>query len=605
VLSSPTFNNDRPWITETMRGVRRFFQAGPMSRTLAGVLAIVLCAGACGQDPQQVDPAQSESRPAGQTVTVHGMVRNGASGEPLPRVLVRINGDASAGALTDGNGRFEIDGVPEGPQDFMVVKPGFIDQIEGATDARNQHGFGHNVTVISQMGDVVFSMVPLNSIEGQVQLSSGDLAEGIQVNLLRRTVQDGRAVWQTQASARTNIDGVYRFGQLPDGLYAVYTEPTMESNAATNLVESGSANKVEREGYACTFYPDARDLAGAAKIQAGGGEQVQANISLLLEPFHPVSARVMMARKNIGAGGNVAVQVTDGQGHSLPYPAQFEAASQTVQAALPDGAYIFRATLQSDFAHLMVTRNGVAANSAPTVPRIARGEVGFAIAGQALSGLQIPISESVGNSIQVILNRNPNGGTQTGDPSIHVMLSQAGGGLEDGIVQSYADGNGFAPLQTQQASPGRYWVHTAIGPKTVCEGSFTAGGASLAREPLVLTSAGTTAPLVLTLRDDCAGLTLSLPGSVGVAAGEEPFYTVYVIPDFDSTDDVVPQTLRVSTGGRIKLEGLTPGSYHVYTFDRPVALEYRNANVLASLTGQAVTLAPGADAELVVEAPRR
>jgi hypothetical protein len=186
-----------------------------------------------------------------------------------------------------------------------------------------------------------------------------------------------------------------------------------------------------------------------------------------------------------------------------------------------------------------------------------------------------------------------------------VMLSQAGGGLEDGIVQSYADGNGFAPLQTQQASPGRYWVHTAIGPKTVCEGSFTAGGASLAREPLVLTSAGTTAPLVLTLRDDCAGLTLSLPGSVGVAAGEEPFYTVYVIPDFDSTDDVVPQTLRVSTGGRIKLEGLTPGSYHVYTFDRPVALEYRNANVLASLTGQAVTLAPGADAELVVEAPRR
>jgi hypothetical protein len=604
VLSSPTFKNDRPWIIVTMRGFQ-FFQTGAMSRTMVGVLAIVLCAGACGQDPQQVDPAQSESRPSGQTVTVHGIVRNGASGEPLPRVLVRINGDASAGALTDGNGRFEIDGVPEGPQDFMVIKPGFIDKMEAATDARDQHGFGHNVTVISQMGDVVFTMMPLNSIEGQVQLSTGDAAEGIQVNLLRRTVQDGRAVWQTQASARTNIDGIYRFGQLPDGLYAVYTEPTMESNAATNLVESGSANKVEREGYACTFYPDARDLAGAAKIQAGGGEQVQANISLLLEPFHAVTARVMMAKNKVGGGGNVAVQVTDGEGHALPYPAQFDAASQTVQAALPDGAYIFRATLQSDFAHLMVTRNGVPVDAAPTVLRIARGDVGFAIAGRALAGLQIPLSESVGNSIQVILSRNPNGNPQTGDPSIHVMLSQSGGGLEDGIVQSYADGSGFAPLQTQQPSPGRYWVHTAIGPKTVCEGSFTAGGASLAREPLVLTGAGTTAPLVLTLRDDCAGLTLSLPGSVGVAAGEEPFYTIYLIPDFDSTDDVVPQTLRASTGGRVKLEGLTPGNYHVYTFDRPVALEYRNPNVLASLQGQAVTLAPGADAELVVEAPPR
>jgi hypothetical protein len=103
------------------------------------------------------------------------------------------------------------------------------------------------------------------------------------------------------------------------------------------------------------------------------------------------------------------------------------------------------------------------------------------------------------------------------------------------------------------------------------------------------------------LRDDCAQLTLSLPESVGLSAGEEPYYTVYVVPDFDSTEDVVPQTLRPSTGGRITLTGLTPGNYHVYTFARPVALEYRNPAVLASLPGQAVALAPGAEAELAVE----
>jgi hypothetical protein len=121
----------------------------------------------------------------------------------------------------------------------------------------------------------------------------------------------------------------------------------------------------------------------------------------------------------------------------------------------------------------------------------------------------------------------------------------------------------------------------------------------------VLTDAGTTAPLVLSLRDDCAGLTLSLPESVGVAAGEEPFYTVYVVPDFDSTTDVVPQTLRPSTGGRIKLTGLTPGNYHVFTFDRPMALAYRDPAALASLPGQAITLAPDADAELTIEVPQR
>ncbi len=80
-------------------------------------------------------------------------------------------------------------------------------------------------------------------------------------------------MWQSEANAKTNSEGVYRFGELSDGAYAVYTEPTMDSDAATNLVENGSGSKVAREGYASMFYPDARDLAGAAKIHVAGGER--------------------------------------------------------------------------------------------------------------------------------------------------------------------------------------------------------------------------------------------------------------------------------------------------------------------------------------------
>ena len=136
--------------------------------------------------------------------------------------------------------------------------------------------------------------------------------------------------------------------------------------------------------------------------------------------------------------------------------------------------------------------------------------------------------------------------------------------------------------------------------------SFTAGGANLGREPLVVGRSGPSAPLSLTLRDDCAGLTLALPASLaGPVAGEEPFYTVYVVPDFNSTSDVVPQTLRPSSGATVTLEGLTPGGYHVYSFATPVALEYRNPEALAALPnpGQAVTLSPGTTSNLVVEAP--
>jgi hypothetical protein len=80
---------------------------------------------------------------------------------------------------------------------------------------------------------------------------------------------------------------------------------------------------------------------------------------------------------------------------------------------------------------------------------------------------------------------------------------------------------------------------------------------------------------------------------------------VYVIPDFDSTQGVVPQTIRTSTGGRVTLTGLSPGSYHVFTFDRPVALEYRNPAVLAALPSQTVSLEPNADADVMVEVPQR
>jgi len=573
---------------------------------LASVIALQSERPLAAQDPQQTTPPPNPN----QLAAVHGLVRNGASGEPLPRALVRVNGDASTGVLTDGDGRFEIADVPEGPQEFTVLKPGFMDQAEAGADsnAGNSHGYGHNIIVIAQMGDLLFTMEQVNSIRGQILLSTGDAAQGITVSLLRRTVQDGRVVWQNDANAKTNSEGVYRFGELADGLYAVYTEPAMDSDTETNLQETGSGKNVTREGYASVFYPDARDLASAAKIRVSGGEQAQANISLTLEPFQSVTATVTMPKASSRADENISVQVTDAQAHPLPYPSQYDAETHTVQAALPDGTYSFLATGTSNGRNVMSLRSGstaISSSAARSDSRPAVGEVGFAVVGRAVSNLHLPLATTGSTSIQVTISRSPNGNVQTGDPRLFVTLSQTGSWMADGMVSSFAEGSSSSPLETTPPPPGSYWVHTSIAPRGLCEASFTAGGASLAHEPLVLGVSGTTAPLVLALRDDCAQLTLSLPESVGLSAGEEPYYTVYVVPDFDSTEDVVPQTLRPSTGGRITLTGLTPGNYHVYTFARPVALEYRNPAVLASLPGQAVALAPGAEAELAVEVPQQ
>jgi Carboxypeptidase regulatory-like domain len=594
---------------------------GPVSKALRPLMRaafgiVLLAYMGVFSSAQEPEPAQQEqtrvantSIPAGPRTTVHGMVRVDASGEPLARALVRISGDAATGALTDGDGRFEIPNVPVGPQEFEVVKPGFMDRAAGAEgSSENPHSVAHNVVVVAGMSDIVFAMTRVNSIRGVLQLSTGEPAHAIQVTLLKRTIQDGRVVWQTAGANRTNSEGVYRFGGLADGVYALYTDPTMESEAATDLVEPGRGRSVARGGYASVFYPDARDLAGAAKIRLAGGEQAEADMSLTLEPFHLVAATVgLPSGASDRAGSNFSFLVLDARGHQLPYSAQYDPNTRTMQTLLPDGAY----SLVGIASRSPLPGGAAAMFSAPGGAALT-GQIDVSVSGQAVSNLRIPLAAARTSPVQVSVMRTgvaPAQGSESGstaspqDSGVFITVSQTGAWISDGMVMSLAQGSSAGPLESSFVSPGAYWVHTNIAQKGLCESSFTAGGAGLAHEPLVLGSSGATVPLTLTLRDDCASLTLALPASMSVpAAGEEPFYTVYVVPDFESTVDVVPQTLRASSGASITLTGLTPGDYHVYAFNRPVALEYRNPAVLSGLRGQAVTLAPGAERQLVVEA---
>ena len=568
--------------------------------------------GAAAQEPE-TPPAASP--PAAALATLHGEVRNGATGQPLPRALVKIEGDADTGALTDGEGRFEIPAVPLGPQAIRVVKPGFLDRpslagaaIEGVV------GPAHNVLVAPEMPDLVFTLAPTSSIRGQIELSTGDPAQGIDLNLLRRSVEDGRAVWKPVGWTKTGAEGAYRFAGLADGVYAIYTAPALESEPAAMLVDAASTAKVARAGYASVFYPNARDLAGAAHIQISGGEQAQANLTLTLEPFHTVAAEVVFPGvSRVGGanaaspGANLTALVMDAQGRILPYNAEYDQTTKTLQATLPDGVYSLLVTMI-----LQRPAAASAGNPATIEAEPFTGSVEFSLAGHDPAHLRIPISSARANPIQATVDRS--GPLPASDPRgmVMVMLSQAGGQsgewIDDGMVSAYASGAAPGPLETAYTLPGQYWVHTHVAQKGLCEASFTAGGTSLAREPLAVGVSGATAPLALALRDGCSRLTLGLPQSLATASGgEEPFYTVYVVPDFDSTVDVEPVTLRPSTGGSFTLQDLTPGRYHVYAFDAPVRLEYRNPAVLAALPNpsQAVTLSPGASANLVVEVPGR
>jgi hypothetical protein len=621
----PRFNPERGKIVVTVESFKLPRTRNPI---LIGFIALSLAA-AHAQEPLQPLPgADTPQNGAGQTplqtattlATLHGVVRSAASGEPLPRALVSIEGDASTGALTDGDGKFEIPNLSVGPVMVSLNKPGYLDAASGdASEVMDAiEPAPHNVMLAEDMADVEFSLTPAGAIRGQIDLSNGDAAEGITLQLLRRVLMDGRAGWAPARSTKTRSDGAFRFGGLPPGLYELYSEPSLDSENLNLPVETGRGGATHEWGFATVYYPDARDPSAASKITVEPGASVQANMTLVREAFQMVTATAVLPQALAGRNFDYAVQVTDVSGRALQYPARFDPNAKMIQASLPDGNFRLAITTSPrgqsfslDGESLTVDPQGFSSDFAQRRggASMLQGAVDLQVAGQPVTNLRVALTETP--PIQVQLNVLRSGANQqppSGISQFVVTASQASGSPDqmpdESMVSELASGQFPGPLVGQPVPPGGYWVHTVLSASGYCESSFTAGGANLAREPLLVGQAGVPAPLELALRDDCAKLSLSLPEDLdGTKPGEEKYYTAYAIPDFDYTVDLQAVTLRLSSGGTVTLSGLTPGNYHVYTLEGNASFEYRNPAVLAALPSQAITLSPGATADLVVAVP--
>jgi hypothetical protein len=559
-------------------------------------------------DQQNTSPAPLQQPPQA-LASLHGVVRDVASGEPLPRALVSVEGDAAAGALTDGDGRFEIPNLPVGPVIVSIRRPGYLDA--GSSDAAEVMDAvtpaSHNVMLAEDMPDVDFSLTPTGAIRGQIDLSNGDAAEGITLNLMRRVLMDGRAGWAPAGNTKTRSDGAFRFGGLDPGVYELYTEPSLDADILNLPVEAGRGNATHKWGFATLYYPDARDPSGASKITVEPGATVPVNLILVREAFQTVTAAAVLPQALAGRNLDFEVQVTDISGRALPYPGRFDSNTKMIQASLPDGNYrLAVSTSPQGRAQGFFSLDGAPGGRGP-LPML-QGSVDVQIAGQPVTNLRVALTQAPRVQVQLNLLRSGSGELNPTGSQFVVTATQASQSPDqlpdESIVTELASGQLPGPLVGPPVSPGSYWLHAVATPSGYCESSFTAGGANLAREPLLVGPAGVEVPLELTLRDDCAKLTLSLPETFeGMKPGEEKYYSVYAIPDFDSTNNVQPVTLRPSTGGSMTLNGLTPGSYHVYALAGNAPFEYRNPAALAAVPGQAVTLSPGATASVVVQVP--
>jgi hypothetical protein len=593
----------------------------------ASLLLILPLTAVCAQSSPPAPPdANGAPAAAAPLVTIHGVVKNTATGDPLARVLVKVENDSMAAALTDGNGAFEIPGVPGGVADIDVTKPGFEDA-SGSTGESvvwiRGRTVPHAIEVAADMPGLEFAMRPLNAIRGHIQLSSGEPAEGFRVELFKQAVLQGRLQWRVVANRPTSADGAFRFGGLSDGTYTIATQPSIDGGEDTIFPPGGKSPRM-RTGYARTFYPDARDLSGSGRIVVSGGQTAQANLTLKEEQFHLVRAAVSGPGLDFAGGGprsprggtlaeagslptsgviGLTTEVLDTRGHSLPYDVKYDGKSQIVKALLPDGDYSLRVGAFG----LSKRPPANSANSVISMRDFLSGQTDFSVNGRAVTNLRIAMGPESSNSLEVLVNRTGSEAPQQGNAGgINVTASQAGADAADPLNAQFAQGNIPGTVETQPLGPGSYWLHASINQAGLCESSFTAGGANLAHEALVVAPNGSTAPLTLTLRDDCASLRVSLPGQLAApAAGETPVFHVYIVPDFDATTEVHAHILYPGQVNSFVADRLTPGAYRVYALRSSAELPYHDRDAMAALNlqGQAVTLSPGETSDLVVEVP--
>jgi len=498
--------------------------------------------------------------------TITGTVYNGLTGEPVRRALVRMWGPQPATVLTGVDGRFEIEDVPEGPINLTATKPGFFDaqsmprQWKQKLEAQVA-GPGSN--------DFRVLLYPAGRITGQVSDPDGDPVEQAQVQVFAEQITNGHKVWQQRSSTSSDDDGQYRIGNLVPGRYIVY---------AMGHVLPGLSLDAPKQVSAPLYYPDARDRTSAQRIDIQPGQEFRADFHLRAERGFRISGTFTGAPATSGV--SLSIQNENGQILSFGNINVDQSHGRFVVTAVPAGTWTVKLFANDNTGHFYQVRQDVAVN------------------GSDVDNLPLVLHPSV--SIPVVVNHastQPEPELQPGGARriVNATLTAA----DPLIFQQH--GMVWHPEREawffDNVEEGRYKLDVQ-GWRDECLDSASYGNIDLLRNYLVVSSGGTSGPITIDMRSDCATLTARMaPGA------DQALAFVVVVPTSSFSE---PKVLQAVAQGRLPQPAgpaltLSPGTYQVYAFTTLEDLEYANPEVLREYPNQTIDLSPGQKLELTVD----
>lgn len=564
---------------------------------LASGLLLVGSLPVAGVAQTQMQSSAGSSTP--DPVTISGQVINSATGVPIPRALVRMNGQSNRAMMTDHEGKFrfeQVTGMQFGQTtstliNLQVTKPGYY-QSSDPMDAGNQ-----TYQVDQSNTPLVVRLYPEALITGSVIGPDGEPLAHISVTARRSSFDESGHRWLPMGQGQTDTHGDFRI-TAPAGDYRIETRYVPRNGGGSEAVMPVSI-------------PSGGN--GAQTIHLRNGEEQHFDLHPAVRKAYPVPVNIesagergfpsITARTSNGSTFNLGIDGNRGAGHGT--------------ISLPIGTYSLTARTQNQdgtaVAETRVTVTGAASEAEtagvtlrfveiPAIPvdlSIDPSATSDNTSGASANNMASLVAQQAqmlrgGNSVQ--LPSFGQGAQNTPTPQQFGLMLQR-------VDQNDDDGMTNVGLQQRRegaavfmAPPGTYRL-TARGQGRWYIRSASFGTSDLSGENLVVASGASSATIHLVVSNQ----TGSLQGTVKLN-GQPASSWVYLISTTPSLNPII--NIRTNSSGTFSNPYLPPGTYQAVAFEHRHAADFTDPETLKaySIYLQTVTVTAGNQSTLNLNA---
>jgi hypothetical protein len=253
----------------------------------------------------------------------------GGSAPTVPQALPAI-----PTVVTDRDGKFLFPDLDAGPYRLYVVAPGYVKQEYGQ---RTFPGQGTVLTLAAGqvMKDLVMNITLTGNVSGRLRDSSGQLAAGVPVQLLKPAYNSaGQKTFQTAGETRTNDRGEYRIYWVTPGRYFVAAGSPPGPAIGIGRGGQPATPNDPGESYLFSFYPGVTDLSLANSIDISSGNEATADFAVPNQQVYTVHGRVVDSTANVlpqAVTVSMSFAMITGGGASWSMQAPYNAANGTFE----------------------------------------------------------------------------------------------------------------------------------------------------------------------------------------------------------------------------------------------------------------------------------